>query len=125
MPAREGEEGLVRRRAVGEIALQHPLDGLRRVLRLHVVENLAPERRVRAEAAADEDVVALDGVALVRGLHLAGQEADVADVVLRAGMVAAGQVDVERAVEGNARWWRARASGRGSACPRRAPRRSS
>ncbi len=32
----------------------------RRIRRLHVAEDLAAERRVRTEAAADMDVIALD-----------------------------------------------------------------
>ena len=75
----------------------------RRVLGLHVAIELAGKRRVRAEAAADQDVIALDGVAVLGGLHLAGEQADIADVVLRAGMMAAGEMDVHRAVELDAR----------------------
>ena len=97
--AGERLEGLVGRGAAREIDLQHALDGLRRVVRLHVAIELAGERRVRAEAAADQDVIALDGVAVLRGLHLAGEQADVADVMLRAGMMAAGEMDVDRPVE--------------------------
>ena len=48
-------------------------------------------------------MIALDHVALLRTSHLAGEQADVADVVLGAGMVAAGQVDVDRLVERDAR----------------------
>jgi hypothetical protein len=44
-------------------------------------------------------VIALDGVAVVVDRHLAGEEPDVADVVLGAGMVAAGEVDVHGTVE--------------------------
>ena len=35
--------------------------------------------------------------------YLGGDEADIADIMLGAGMVAAGEVDVDRRVEGNAR----------------------
>ena len=52
-----------------------------------------------AEAAADDDVVALDRVAVVADRDLRADQADVADVVLGAGMMAAGQVDVDRRVE--------------------------
>ena len=44
-----------------QIGLEHALDGGRRVLRLHVAIDLAGERRVGPEAAADQDVIALDG----------------------------------------------------------------
>ena len=76
---------------------------VRRVVGLDVAKQLARQRRVRAEAAADQDVIALDGVAVLRDRHLAGDQADVADVVLRAGMMAAGEMDVHRRVELDAR----------------------
>ena len=46
MAAREGEEAFVARGAVREIGLEHPLDGLRRVVRLDVAIDLAAERGV-------------------------------------------------------------------------------
>ncbi len=86
---------------MGEIAFEHAFDDARRVLRLHVAINLAAERRVRAEAAADIDVIAFD--LLLAILDLAGKQPDVADVVLRTGMMAAGKMDVDRSVERDAR----------------------
>ena len=71
----------------------------RRILGLDVAIDFRRDRRVRAEAAADMDVIALDGVAVLGGRHLAGDQSDVADVVLRAGMMAAGEMDVHRPVE--------------------------
>ena len=53
--------------------------GARRVLGLHVAIDLAAERGVRAEAAADQDVIALDRVVVLGHLHLAGEQPDVAD----------------------------------------------
>ena len=82
-----------------EIGLEHPLDRPRRVLGLDVAIDLAADRGLRAEAAADLDVIALDRVAVLGGLHLAGQQPDIADVMLRAGIRAAGEMDVDRAVE--------------------------
>src|SRR5258707_1092289 len=54
---------------------------------------------VGAKTAADVDVIALDLIAVLGHLHLGADEADVADVVLRAGIRAAREMDVERAVE--------------------------
>ena len=65
MAAREGEEAFLARGAVREIGLEDALDGLRRVLRLHVAIELAAERGIGPEAAADQDVIALDRVALL------------------------------------------------------------
>ena len=65
MPAGEGEEGLVGRGAMREIGLEHALDRARRVLGLHVAIDLARQRRLGPEAAADQDVVALDRVAVL------------------------------------------------------------
>src|SRR5580700_130115 len=103
MAAREREETFLRRGAVGNVGLEDALDGLRRVLRLDVAVDLAAERRVRPETAADEHVIALDRVAVLADLHLAGEQADLADEVLGAGMVAAGEVDIDRRVDRNAR----------------------
>ena len=60
------------------------------------------ERLTVAGAAADMQVVAFDHVVAL--LDLGGEQADVGDVVLRAGMMAAGQMDVERLVDGDARF---------------------
>src|SRR5262249_52438756 len=64
--------------------------------------DLRRNRRGRAESSADVNVVALDRVAVFGGLHFAGEQADVADVMLRAGVMASGEMDVDGAVEGDA-----------------------
>ena len=84
---------------MGEIGFQQLLDRLRRVLGLEVVIDLLPDIGMRTEAAAGEQMIALDGVVLLADRHLGGDQADIADVVLRAGMVAAGEMDVERRVD--------------------------
>src|SRR5690349_17336820 len=89
MAAHKGEEALGAV-AVREVAAQQASHRARHILRLDIAKNLARKRGVRSEAAADQDVIALDGVAIVRRLHPAGEEADVADVMLRAGVMAAG-----------------------------------
>ena len=74
----------------------------------HVHEDLARQSDVHAGAAANQHVVALDRVAVVVDRHLAGDQADVADIVLRAGMMAAGEMDVHGRVELDARFAPAR-----------------
>src|SRR5262245_31076109 len=101
MSPAECEERLVAG-AVRQIGLEHALDGRRRVRGLDVAKNLTAERGVGAEAAADQHMIALDRVAVGRGLDLAGDQADIADIVLRTRMMAAGEMDVERRVEGDA-----------------------
>ena len=86
---------------MGEIAFEHAFDDARRILCLHVTINLAAEGRVRTETAADVHVIAFD--LLLAIFDLAGKQSDVADVVLRTGMMAAGKMDVDRSVERDAR----------------------
>ena len=62
------------------------------------LEDLAAERFVVAEAAANEDVVAFFGFA--GDFDGGAEEADVADVMLGAGVRAAGEMDVDRLIEG-------------------------
>src|SRR5215469_9656496 len=102
VPAGESEEAFLRRDAVREISLEHALDGLRRILGFDIAVDFRRDRRVRAETATDVNVVALDRVAVFGDLHLAGEQADVADVMLGAGVVASGEMDVDRIVERDA-----------------------
>src|SRR4029077_10050940 len=88
MPLAEREEcflALVMR----EVAFQDALDRARRILCLHVLVDLATEPRVRAEAAADQHVITLDRVAVLVDGDARGEQPDVADVMLRTGMMAA------------------------------------
>src|SRR6266851_5089502 len=109
MPPRERKESLGARSAVGEIAFEHALDRARRVLRLDVAVYFAAKRSVGPEASSDINVIALNRLLILSLilslalLHLAGEQSDIADVVLRARMVAAGEVDVDRTVELDAR----------------------
>src|SRR5579863_6447133 len=103
MAARESQEGFVLRGAAGQIGLEQTLDGGRYIGRLDFTMDLARQRGVGPEAAAHQNVVALDLLAVLGLLHFASQQPDVADIVLRAGMMAAGQVDVDRRVELDAR----------------------
>src|SRR3954471_2836132 len=85
--------------AVRQIGPQQRLDAGGTILRSNALPQLAADPGVLGEPAADDDVVALDRVAAVADRDLGADQADVADVVLGAGMMAAGQVDVDRHVE--------------------------
>ena len=65
MAARKGQEGFIGRSAMREIGLQQPLDSLRRILGLEVVVDLLPDIGIRTEAAAREQMIALDGVVVL------------------------------------------------------------
>src|ERR1700739_2090609 len=103
MTARKCEEGFVRSRAMREISLQQSLDRAGRVLRFKIAKNFLPQIGMRPKNAACEQMIAFDGVGPVAGRDLGGDEADVADKMLRAGVMAAGQMDVERRVDLDAR----------------------
>src|SRR5215510_10513867 len=103
MPARECDETFRRRRAMSEICFQDSLDRPRRILGLDVAIQFASKRGIWPEAAADQHVVALDRIGILIVLHLAGQEADLGNEVLRARMMAAGQMDIDGRVKRNAR----------------------
>ena len=82
-----------------EVGPQQSFDRLWRVLRLDVAIDLVATVGVGPEAATGVEVIALDGIALIVGGNARREQADVADIVLRAGMVTAGQVNVERAID--------------------------
>src|SRR5579872_3252529 len=87
---------------MAEIGLEHALDCFRHLFRFHVAIKLASERGVRAKAATDQNVIALDGIAVVANLHLAGEQSDLADEMLCAGVMAAGEMNVYRRIERHA-----------------------
>jgi hypothetical protein len=76
------------RAALREIGPQDRLDPRRQCLGWNRSQNLAPQPLLGTAAAADIDVVALDLV-IAAGIDLRRQQADIADVVLRAGIGAA------------------------------------
>src|SRR3981081_1954277 len=87
-----------------QVGFQKPLDGPRRVLGLEIVVDLLPDIGIRTEAATGKQVIAFDGVvAAFTDGHLRPDQSDIADVMLRAGMVAAGEMDIERRVDLDAR----------------------
>ena len=65
--------------------------------------DLLPDIGIRTEAAAGEQMIALDCVVLLSNRNLGADQPDIADVMLRAGMMAAGEMDVERRVDVDAR----------------------
>src|SRR4051812_4718839 len=99
MATSKGQERFFRRSAMVEISLQQFLHRFRRVLRLEVVKNLLAKFGMRPETAAGEKMITFSGFITSADRHLGGDQADVADIVLRAGMVAAGEMDVERRVD--------------------------
>ena len=86
-----------------EIGLEQVLDPRGRVLGFHVAQDLAADRALGAEAAAGNDVIAIDRIAFLIDRDARRDETDVADVMLRAGMMAAREMDVDRLIEGDAR----------------------
>src|SRR3954463_6023908 len=103
MAARKCEKSFFGRNTMREIGLQQSLDRLRRVFRLEVVIDLLPDIGVRTKAATGEQMITLDRIDILADIHLRGDQADIADVVLRAGVMAAGDVDVERRLDVDAR----------------------
>src|SRR6266545_3993145 len=103
MAARECQKGFFGRNAMREIGLQQSLDRLWRVFRLEVVIDLLPDIGIRSKAAAGEQMIALDGIDILADIHFRSDQPDIADVMLRAGMMATGDVYVERRVDVDAR----------------------
>src|SRR3974390_1165552 len=99
MTAREFGEAFLRARAIFEIGFEHPFDCRRRIVGLDVAVYFAAALRLRTEAAADMDVIGLGLIFLVGALGLGAEEPDIADVMLRAGIRAAGEMNVERMIE--------------------------
>src|SRR5256885_11559954 len=90
-------------RGVGprEIGAHQPLDCVGRFIRRDIAQDFAPEPAPVAEAAAREQVIALDFGILVR--DPGREQPDVADGVLRTGIRATGEMNVERRVDREAR----------------------
>src|SRR6202453_362198 len=103
MPARKVEEILIAAGTMREIGLEDAADGARHLLGNDITVELAAERRVRAKSAADIDVITLDRIGLLVRLQFAREQPDLGDVVRRAGVMAAGQMNIDRRVERNAR----------------------
>src|SRR6516164_3543672 len=105
MSAREIGEAFLRACAVGEIGLEYPFDCRRRIVGFDVAIDLAAALRLRTKAAADMDVIGLGLILVVGALGLANlgaKKPDIADVMLRAGIRATGEMNVERGIERHA-----------------------
>src|SRR5450631_864078 len=103
MPARERQKRFVARSAMSQITFEHALDGARRVLRVDVAINLVAERSVRPEAAADIYVISLDRIGILTDTDFASEQPDITDVMLRAGMMTTGEVNIDGPIEFDAR----------------------
>src|SRR6516225_1877391 len=99
MAAREGKKGFFFGNSVRQIGLEQFLNRLRRVLRLEVAVDLLSDIGIGPESAAGEQVIALDRVIALADWYFGRDQADVADVVLGAGVMAAGEVNVQRCVD--------------------------
>ena len=65
--------------------------------------DLLPDIGIRTEPSAGEQVIAFDGVVILADGHFGAYQADIADVVLRAGMMATGEMDIQRGIDGHPR----------------------
>src|SRR3974377_2501958 len=99
MAAREGKKGFFFGNTVRQISLEQFLNRLRRVLRLEVAVDLPPDIGIGPESSAGEQVIALDRVIALADGHFGGDQADVADVVLGAGVMTARHVNVQWRVD--------------------------
>src|SRR5579872_6165654 len=99
MTARKCGEGFGRACAMSKIYLQQLFDRLRHILRLDVAIDLLPDLGVGTETASGIQMVAFNGIVVVAEGNLGREKADIADVMLGAGVVAAGQMNVQRRVE--------------------------
>src|SRR5437763_8378912 len=81
-----------------QIPAQQGFDVLRHLVGGNRMGDFAAELSLGTAAAANHDVIALDLLFLAY-VHLGGEQADIADIVLSAGIGAAGQVNIDRLVE--------------------------
>src|SRR6478736_8642538 len=86
---------------MSEIALEHAFNLARYIGRLDVAIDLTTEPGCGTESTADIQVIALN--LLFAFAYLAGEQPDVADVMLCTRMMTAGEMDVHWAIELHAR----------------------
>src|SRR6185312_15111386 len=72
-----------------------------RFIGLQIADHLLPDVGVRSKSTAGKQVIAFYRFVFARTGHLGRDQSDVADVVLGAGVVASGEVDIERRIEFN------------------------
>src|SRR5262249_47160541 len=100
--AREIGEGFLRGCAIGEIGLEAPFDCRRCIFGFDVAVDFGAALGLRTEAAADMDVIGLGRIFVVGALGLGAEKPDIADVMLRTGIWAAGEMNIERGIERHA-----------------------
>src|SRR5258706_1771522 len=104
VPACKGLKCLSPAQALGQIDPQQLFNGGGTVLRLHVVPDFFADSRVRAVATAHHNMEPLHGIAFVVDCDLAANEPDVANVMLRARIEAAREVDIDWLVDSEPRF---------------------
>ena len=102
MSAREVGEAFLRAVTMGEISFEHSLDRARCILGFDLTIDFTAALCLRAEAAADMDVIGLGSILFVRGLGFGAKKPDIANVMLRAGIRTTGEMNIQRLVEGDA-----------------------
>jgi len=65
-------------------------------LRFHLAQNLAANRARGAKAASGHNVIAVHRIAFLIDANARRDKPDVADIMLSTGMVAAGEMDIDR-----------------------------
>src|SRR3954449_2235214 len=88
---------------MGEIGLEQLFNRFGRILGFDVAINFSAQIGVGAEAATCEQVIAFHALVVVANRDSGGDQPDIADVVLRAGMMASRYMDVERSIDRNSR----------------------
>src|SRR4051794_29489185 len=81
------------RQPVAQISFQHFFQRGLQFIDADAAEDLASDRLARSESAAHENVITFAAAGM---LHRRGKQANVAHIMLRAGMRAAGQMNVDR-----------------------------
>ena len=103
MTCGEGLEGFAGVDAICRPRTQQRLDHFGRVAGSNIGLQQSPYGALCAKAATHMQMITFDLIALIVHGDLGADEPDVADIVLCAGMVAAGEVDVDREVYAQAR----------------------
>ena len=86
-----------------EIGLENAFDRPRRIFCDNIAVKLPPEGRIRSETAADRHVITFDRIGLLGRLDFTGKQSDLGYEMLRAGMMAAGEMNVHGRIKCNTR----------------------
>src|SRR4051812_22589450 len=82
-----------------QISFQQLLYCLRRLLGLDVMIELLAQISIWPEPTTSEQVITFNSLVLLTNSDFGRYQPDIADVMLSAGMMAAGEMDVERRVD--------------------------